>query len=152
MAGYKKIVLLLLLILPFIPKGQAYASTSVHVESTGDSHAQVKIQNSFETTSTSNTDVHTKIRIESNGEVKTYESDKAEDINIQSTDGNSKVEIKNGETAPDTKDEKLDDQKKETEKEIEQTKEKPQKATEDSDKNFIEIVVDFFKGIFGFGE
>ncbi|MDO8269656.1 MAG: hypothetical protein Q7T54_03235 [Candidatus Levybacteria bacterium] len=89
------IVTLLLLIFR-IPNSDA--SSTVNIVSEGNASAKVDIQNNFNSTSTTNTNTstsNTKVRIETNGEVKEYESSNGEDVNMESSDGSSKVTIKN---------------------------------------------------------
>lgn len=87
------------LFLFLILSNNAFANeSSVSIKSEGNASATVNVQNSFNTTNsnTNNVDSHTKIRIESNGEVKEYESTTGEDISVESSDGSSKVTVQNG--------------------------------------------------------
>lgn len=152
MTKYQKFYILLAVTLPLLMPHKTYAyESSVHVESEGDSHATVNIQSSTNSTSNSTTDVQTSIRIKSNGQVKTYESNKAEDIKIESNDGNSKVEIKNNNTTtPKATGSATDSAKNEFKNNI-QAKEAETENANDT-KNLFEVIADFFKSIFTFGD
>ena len=65
----------------------ALAATTVSVSNNGgNSSATVNVQNSFNSTSnsTNTTTSNTKVRIETNGEVKEYESSSGEDVHMES--------------------------------------------------------------------
>ena len=70
----------------------AFAETNVQIKTTGD--AEIKVEN--KTTYSSKTN----IRIESNGQVKSYSSDKVEDVEIKSDDGQAVVSVKNSGANP----------------------------------------------------
>lgn len=77
----------------------ALAATTVDVSNNGSgSTSNVEIHNSVNTSSssTSNSSNHTSVRIETNGKVKTYESDSGGSVHMESDDGSSKVDINNG--------------------------------------------------------
>lgn len=85
------IILAISLLFPLFISQPAFAQTEVSVSSNGDdSSSHVSVNSNA--TSTSNTH----IRIEQNGEVQEYHSDKPEDVVIQSEDGKAKVSVQNG--------------------------------------------------------
>lgn len=135
-------LLILLLPLIFVSSVQANTETNVQVNTTTNS------------TNVSTTNNYTKVRIESNGKVTTYESDKPEDIDLQSEDGTAKVSIKNGNSititptgtisATEKDKEEIHDKlaKEEVEKKLEQAKEEQ--------KSIFEKIKDFFNKFFAF--
>jgi len=76
----------------------AQVGTSVDISGNGSgSRASVNVQNSSQTNTQnqSSSSVHTDIRINTNGNIKTYSSDQPGEINIQSDDGTAKVHVNN---------------------------------------------------------
>lgn len=127
------------------------ASSVVNVVSEGEASAKVNISNNFNTSSTAtgNSTSNTKIRIETDGEVKEYESNNGEDVNMESSDGTSKVTIKNSggsntSTSITPKPTTNDDNK--TEKNIEEVL--LQGPNELGEKGFFEKIKDFLKNLF----
>lgn len=97
----KKAGFLITIPLLLLSAHKAFANeSSVHITSEGNASATVEVNNSFNSTNSTNSTNTTKtnIRIESNGEVKEYNSDSGEDVVIESSDGNSKVRINNDNT------------------------------------------------------
>lgn len=77
----KKIFFLILLSLIFTPN--VYAKSS----------ATVKVNNDVSSSSNTNSTIKTDIRIETNGNVTTYSSDKPGNIEIRSVDGTSQIKV-----------------------------------------------------------
>lgn len=87
-----------LLILSHFAAKQTLANVSVNISGNGagsTSHVNVQSSTTSNSTSSNNSNTSTHIRIENNGEVKTYDSQNGEDVSIQSSDGNAKVNISN---------------------------------------------------------
>ena len=97
-------IVTLTLLSGLLTSSNALASSSVHVTSSGNASATVNVKNEFNSTKTSaNTSTsHTSVRIETNGEVKEYESNSGDDVDMKYSDGNSTVIIKNGGTTTNT--------------------------------------------------
>lgn len=77
---------------------QAANEIKIDISNNGEgsnNSVSVNSSSSFSSSSQSSSNTQTDIRIESNGEVKEYHSNKPENIDIQSTDGKSKVTITN---------------------------------------------------------
>lgn len=99
----KKSTFLVISVITFLflsPKSSfADVNTTINVSNNGaNSKNTVDVENNTGGNTVqgqSSSKVHTSIRIDTNGNVKTYESDKPEDVNIQSDNGNVKVNIKN---------------------------------------------------------
>lgn len=93
-------IVTLTLLSTLFTSSKALATSSVHITSEGNASATVNVKNEFNSTNTSanTTSSHTSVRIESNGEVKEYESNSGDDVGMKSSDGNSTVIIKNGGT------------------------------------------------------
>lgn len=75
-----------------------YANTDVNISgNTTGSNSKIEVHNTINSSSntSSTTNSHTNVRIETNGQVKTYESDNPGNVNIQSDDGTAKVHINN---------------------------------------------------------
>lgn len=140
--------LTLLLVAP-----QAFANeSSVHITSDGNASATVNVQNSFNSSnSNSNTvDSHTKIRIETDGEVKEYESNSGDDIVMESSDGSSKVTIKNNGTAgiTVTPGEEIEEITAKTTEEVKKEIDEVEKKQETLFEKIKEAVVNFIKNLF----
>lgn len=139
------------LILNFV--SQTYANeTNIKVSSQGDASATVQVNNSFNSTNSNQVETDTKIRIETNNEVKEYESNGNENIHIQSSNSNSSVIIKNSNDTnsynTESKQEKILDNI-----ELEDDEENKNKAViNEKPKSFFERVIDaisnFFKNFF----
>lgn len=75
------------------------AKTTVEVSGNGaNSRSSVTVNNTVNTNISQNSsqfDTHTKIRVEANGVVKSYELDQPGDVNIESSDGSAKVTVRN---------------------------------------------------------
>lgn len=107
----KKAVLIPLgLILGLLTASTAFAKTTVEISNNGEnSKSDVKINSSVKTNGSSDTsDNETRVRITTNGETKEYVTTGDEDINVQSSDGTSKVQINNNNSvnSDDSKDDK----------------------------------------------
>ena len=125
-----EIILILGLILISSKNSFADVNTTVNISNNG---ANSKNTVNVETNTGGNTvlgqstsETKTNIRIETNGQVKTYNSDKPEDVNIESDNGNIKVNIKNNGsstlgTSVNSKD--IENQKATTEAKIKEKKE-----------------------------
>lgn len=84
--------------LVLLTQGSTFAETSVDISNNSNgSNSSVNISNTVNSTSTntSSSTTKTNIRIETNGKVKTYESDNAGSVHIESDDGTAKVDINN---------------------------------------------------------
>ncbi len=124
------------------------ASTSVYAESTSvnisnnaeGSRSQVSVESHVESNSSSEVSSSTKtdIRIESNGEVKEYHSDKPEDISIQSDDGKVQVEVNTEDTTA------ADITEPEEQQKAEEMKEQEQKVLEEN-KGFVSQIEQFIQ-------
>lgn len=117
----------------------AHAATSVNITSEGDSHSEVNIKNSFNSTNNSTTTSKSSVTITTNGKTQHYESNNGEDINIKSDDGSSEVKIQNNGSV---KGSSVSATPKPTE-----TPHKENKETKRS-KNIFQIIRDFFKSLF----
>ena len=76
----------------------AAADNSVNISNNGDgANSNISIHNEVNsnTQSNSTSETHTSVRIESNGSVKSYDSDKPENVDMQSDDGHTQVHISN---------------------------------------------------------
>lgn len=93
--NYKLILTASLLLCPL----PVQANTDVVVSNNGaGSRSEVNIKNEVNTTtstSTNNSDVKTDIRIETNGEVKEYHSTGDDDVTVESSNGNNRVQVTN---------------------------------------------------------
>ncbi len=141
----KKAGLFLLFSVFLVP--QTFANeTSVEVNSEGDSSATVNVKNTFNTSSSnSNTvDSHTKVRIETDGEVKEYETFNGEDVNIESNNGNTKVNISNNSKLLNPKitkvQEKINEATTEAQKKVEDAKHEKM--------NIFELIESIILGLF----
>ncbi len=78
---------------------KGFANTSINVRnSINGEDSTVKVESNDDSSSSINlnqTDNKTKIRLEQNGEVKTFETDGDENINWNSEDGTAKIEVNN---------------------------------------------------------
>lgn len=134
------------LLLLYIAQTSAFASTSVDVKTEGgNASAKVSVKNSFNSTNTSSNtvDSYTKVRIETNGEVKEYESTNGDDVNIESSNGNAKVNISNNTgTKPSvTKvQEKINEATSEAQKKLDEAKKEK--------KNILELIESIILGLF----
>ncbi|MCL4385597.1 MAG: hypothetical protein M1326_04695, partial [Cyanobacteria bacterium] len=88
---------------------------------------------------------HTSIKINTNGVEKTYESDQPGDVNIQSDNGNVKVNIKNNGAVKENIEDKIKDKKASVEAMV---KEKKEKAL--SNKSMLFNLGQFIKNLFKF--
>jgi hypothetical protein len=158
-------IFLLVILLSTITSLTAYADSSVNISnnSTG-SNSHVEIHSTTNTSDVSNSTGHTSVRIETNGNVKTYDSDNPGSVHLESDDGTSKVDINNGNSA-DTSQENYQTpsvtstQKQEiteTQKKIEAAQEKVKEKLavgQQKQKSFITRIEDFFHQLllsFGF--
>lgn len=152
-----KYAALFALLLPLGLVSLVNAETNVDISNNGgESKTNVEINTTTGSSNTSTPNSHTKVRIESNGKVTTYESDKPENIDLQSEDGTAKVSIKNGASITSTPTgtvsateksqaeirEKLQKAKVEAEKKIVEAKEEQ--------KNILEKIKDFLNQFFEF--
>lgn len=88
----------LLVILLFFAVKTARADTTAHISDNGaGAKSSVNVNNSVSSTSnqSSTSQNHTSIRIETNGQVKTFESDTPGNVHLESDDGSSLVDINN---------------------------------------------------------
>lgn len=139
-----------------IMASKTFASEShVSVKTTGDSNASVHISSDVNSTSnsTSSTDSHTHVEITTDGETKTYDSDKPEDVNIESNDGTAKVHINNtGSTTTteqnnDEAEKKAADIKAEVKKKIQAQKDALKKKQETAKAKKAEVKMNFFQSL-----
>jgi DNA-binding protein YbaB len=137
----------------------ALAATTVSVSNNGgNSSATVNVQNSFNSTSnsTNTTTSNTKVRIETNGEVKEYESSSGEDVHMESEDGTSKVNITNKGTKVTTTasptammdEEKIEEKVNKATEEAKEKVEKAKSEQKDFFKKFEDWIKNFFKNLF----
>ena len=152
----KKAGIFIPLSLLFILAQDSFANqTSIKVDSKGNASATVNVQNSFNSTNqnTNQVESNTKIRIETDGEVKEYESSGNEDIHIESSNGNSSVIIKNNDQNYNSN-ETVKESRISEDMEIvdEEENNNNLENTEEEDKNFFEKIVgaitSFFSSIF----
>jgi hypothetical protein len=138
------------------------ADSTVNISSntTGsNSHVEVHDTTNTTNTNTSENSGYTSVRIETNGNVKTYESDTPGSVHIESDDGTAKVDINNGSSTGTTlnntqKQELRLGQKQATEdaqKKIDETEKKVKQKLQDEEqkrKGIIERIEDFIINIF----
>jgi hypothetical protein len=136
-------------------------------DTTGNASSTVNIVNNVNSTnstnSTSQTSGHTSIRIETNGNVKTYESDTPGSVHLQSDDGTSTVDIDNNTGSSNSNSENKTsvsnniNVKTDTSTNSARDKEKMEKQkNKDEDlkketaqkENIFQRIVDFFKNLF----
>lgn len=140
-------IILLALTTPF-----ALAKTSIEISNNAsNSSNRVSVKNNV-STSNSNSSSETKVRIEQNGEVKTFEASGDEDINYQSEDGSTKVNINNKSSGVkvqerDSASVKSEDtvEQKNNDKETEQEKNEIDSASSNTDeerKNRVQELID----------
>ncbi len=80
----------------FFLSQKAHAEIKVEISGNDEgSSSRVEVRSNVHSSSQNNSSsqVRTEIRIESNGQVKTYRSDKPEDIHVQSEDGKAQVHV-----------------------------------------------------------
>ena len=98
----KVIVTSIISLLAVLTPHAVLASTSVNIQNTvNGKSSDVKVESSDDNSSSidlKQTNGETKIRLEQNGEVKTFETTGDEDINWNSEDGSAKVEVKSSES------------------------------------------------------
>ena len=135
------------------------------LHSSATAETNVKINNNVNTSSNNSSTgtSHSRVEVTTNGETKIFEST-GEDIDYQSPDGNTTVQINsNGQTLQQNAQEKadsvtkdvrgaVDDAKKEVEQNIQVNQDEVEKKVADEVKkqkeNIIEQIVSFFKNIF----
>lgn len=160
-----KIHLLIAILIPslffVLTPEKAIGKTTIDISNNGDnSTSSVKVNSN-----SSNGSNQTDVRIEENGEVKSFSSSGDEDINWQSEDGSTKVEVNNKSTSPtvtsstsmksktsvkvktDTNknDEANTDDKKDESKNSEEEKVETNKK-EEATESFIEKIITSLKG------
>lgn len=152
-AGSYTLSTLILLLASTTP---SFASTSVKIEGNeGNASAKVSIQNNFNSTgtSTNTVDTHTKVRIETNGEVKEYESTDGKDVTIESSDGSSKVNITNkSNTTPPPSTLGAQEKNNDATRQATQNAEKKTQSLKEKQKDFFEkleeLIRNFFANLF----
>ena len=137
------IVGVILFLLLFLVLKPVHAITEVKIEGNGEgssSHVEVhnEVNSSSSNTSTTTDGTRTHIRIETNGKVKEYDSDKPEDVTIQSEDGSAKVHINNSGNVSEAGS-KLQKEGEKVKKEVEE------KAKNESPQGFISGLMDFLQ-------
>lgn len=122
------------------------------LNSSEGSSSKVEVKNSFNSSNTnvSSTNSSTHIRIETNGEVKEYNSEKVEDIKLESSDGSAKVYVNtsnnsssNNNTsitlpASPTIAKQIEEKKEEIKKKLEEKKEEIKKKVETQKAKIVE--------------
>lgn len=96
-SAYILFSIFLLVLLVVVPSISAKVSVNISNNVGGNSSSKVEVNSSSQVVAESinNSSIKTRIRIESNGEVKEYNSDTPENVSIQSTDGSAKVNVNN---------------------------------------------------------
>jgi hypothetical protein len=130
-------------------------TNDVHSSANGsDATSNVSITNDVNTgnqSSSSDTQTHTDIYMNTNGQVKEYHSDQPGSVSIQSDDGTSKVTIDNGDNTQSTKEGNLKTNKKKGATDDAHIKEKTKEAQSNSFTVFIQKQIqkikDFFKNL-----
>lgn len=105
----------------------------------------MNVTNNVESNSDTSQQTKTKIRIETNGQVQEYESDKNEDISLESKDGNTKVKVSNKSGNSDYKDNNDESTNSAEKKRVEPTTQPPEL---DVHENFFEKIIDSIKKFF----
>lgn len=148
-------VFLFILLPLFLAPGMTYAETSVNISNNGSgASSDVEIHNSINSSnSSSNTsNSHTSVRIETNGVVKTYESDNGGSVHIESDDGTAKVNINNNNSTvtPKVKENEVVGSSEAREKlKIADQKLNAQKTEfQKSQKSFFQKIGDYLKSMF----
>ncbi len=144
------------LVLLLASTSPSLASTSVKIEGNeGNASAKVSIQNNFNSTgtSTNTVDTHTKVRIETNGEVNEYESSNGEDVTIESSNGNAKVNITNkSNTSPPPSTLGAQEKNSDATKTAAQNNERKNQSLKEKQKDFFEkleeLIRNFFANLF----
>lgn len=110
-----------------------------------ESSATVRVDNNIESSSNSTVKSTTNIRVETNGKVTTYSSDKAEDVEVKSVNGQSEIKV-NGQVIDVT----ASPTKKPTAKPINADEDDDENEEElnDNNKNIFEIFEDLIKKVF----
>jgi len=128
-----RVLFLALTIIFFVPSA-TYAQSS----------ANIKVENSVESSSQNETNVKTDIRVETNGNVTTYSSDKPENIEINAVNGQSEIKVNgqvlSGEESLSTKSPSI--------KSAVEPEDIESKKEEVKNKNIIEVIGDVIKGLF----
>lgn len=109
-----------------------------------ESSASVKIKNDVSSTSNSQVSSSTNIRIETNGDVTTYSSDKPEDIEIKSENGKSVIKV-NGVVVSASP---TDGQTSPTSTPVPDPTDEEEDENEGENKNIFEVFQDLFKKVF----
>lgn len=135
----------------FLATTSAIASTTVEISNNGErNNSNIKINNSVKIIGDStNSNSKTRVKITTNGETKEYTTTGNEDINVESSDGTSKVQITNNNDSSvknSTSSAISKDKKEEIKKKI---KEKIAKIKENSGEDEIKIF-EFFKDKWNF--
>ncbi len=140
-----KMAVFLLLSSPLLIPLSAYATSNTNVEVSnngGTSYTNVEIENNTSSTNVVTNDSKTKVRIESNGKVTEYESEKPENIELKSEDGKTSVKINNESKVTTTPSSTTSAKDNENDK-------KSEEANKEG-KNILEIIKDFLENLFNF--
>lgn len=125
---------------------EAESTTNIEIKTNGSSaKSSVNVSNNVQSDLNTTQESKTKIRIESNGQVQEYESDKNEKISLESENGNTKVTVSNKSEDSESED-KIDKSSNSAEKK------RAESATKTSEpnahENFFEKIIDSIKNFF----
>lgn len=149
-----KYAVLIGLLLTLGVASSADAETNVDISNSGgNTKTNVEINTNTNSSENSTNNSHTKVRIESNGKVTTYESDKPENIDLQSEDGTAKVSIKNAPTGvnPTGTVSATEKSKEEIRERLKKAKEEAERKIEEAkeeQKNILDKIRDFLSQFF----
>jgi hypothetical protein len=152
----KKSLIFSLFILSFLLAAssvQADVFNDVHSSANGsDATSNVSITNDVNTDNQSSSRIdsqtHTDIYINTNGQVKEYHSDKPGSVSIQSDDGTSKVTVDNGDSAQSTKEGNLKTEKMKNATDDAHMKEKTKETQSNEFIKFIQKQIQKIKDFF----
>jgi len=129
---------LLLFSLPFIFASSAYA----------ESRASVKINNNVSSNSESTVNSTTNIRIETNGKVTEYHSDKAENVEINAVNDTSEIKVNGQVVSQSPTSASTSPTQKPTETPQPTDKDEKEKEIEEQKENLLDIINNFIEKIF----
>lgn len=110
-----------------------------------ESSATVRVDNNIESSSNSTVKSTTNIRVETNGKVTTYSSDKAEDVEVKSVNGESEIKV-NGKAVYVTQTPSKDPSA--TPSPTPVFDENDEESNENDSKNIIDLFEDLLKKVF----
>lgn len=152
----KAVFIPLTIALGLLATNPVFAKTTVEISNNGEgSTSDVKINNSVKINGNSkNTDSETSVKITTNGETKEYTTKGDEDINIQSSDGTSRVQINNNSSSTNSSSVKSanDESEDKEDKSKEDKSEKKEDANIEEKVSFFENPIEFLKSLLMFWE